>query len=282
MGILNFFHKVKMYFIRCGEASIPYTTSAENYGAQGEYEFGLLLTSYLPDCRIKRNIIIETADGNAEIDCFVLYNNKLFAIEVKSWKGCLTETTDGFVQRKVDRWTDEIHTKHHKSPFEQLNRAIYLLKKQISAKAWINPVVYFENAASVSVGDDKVYFSDIENLVSYIKNGGKETFGHNAALFFNSCTVTDRLYSKSMQKSDCIISEISFCFNTKCGTLTKSDIRNVRIKHHRCCDTLKIETVDGEIYTTDIENGHIDVTVNSRYYSYAFCKLNYIEIGNNN
>lgn len=282
MGVLSFFHKVKMYFIRCGEAPIPYSTSAEYYGAWGEDEFGYLLNSYLPDCRIKRNVIIETADGNAEIDCFVLYNNKLFAIEVKSWKGYLTETEEGFVQRKLDRWTDEIHTKYLKSPFKQLNRAIYLLKKQISTKAWINPVVYFENATSVSVDDNKVYFSDIENLVSYIKNDGKETFGNKANLFFKACTVTDRLYSKLRQKLDCIIPEKSLCFNTECGVLIKSDIRSIRIEHYWCYDTLKIETVDGKYYTIDIENGHIDVTVNSRYYKYAFCKLNYIQIGNNN
>lgn len=282
MSVLSFFHKVKMYFIRCNEASIPYSTSAENYGARGEEELGYLLSSYLPDCRIKRNVIIETVDGNAEIDCFVLYNNKLFAIEVKSWKGYLTETENGFVQCKVDRWTDEIHKKYLKSPFKQLNRAIYILKKRIPTKAWINPVVYFVNAESVSVGDDKVYFSDIENLVSYIKNGGKETFGNKANLFFKACTVTDRLYSKSRQRLDCIVPEESLCFNTEYGTLTKSDIRIIRIQHYWCYDTLKIETIDGKYYITDIENGHIDVTVNSRYYRYAICKLNYIEIGNNN
>lgn len=282
MGLSSFFHKVKMFFIRCGEASIPYSTAAENYGVQGEDEVGYLLNYYLPDCRIKRNVIIETADGNAEIDCFVLYNNKLFVIEVKSWKGYLSETEYGFVQRKVDRWTDEIYTKYQKSPFKQLNRAIYLLKKQIPTKAWINPVVYFENAENVSVSDDKVYFSDIENLVSYIKNGGKETFGNKADLFFKACTVTDRLYSKSRQRLDCIIPEESLCFNTKFGTLTKSDILIIQIEHHWCYDTLKIEMVDGKYYTIDVENGHIDVTVNSIYYRYAFCKLNYIEIGNNN
>lgn len=271
-----------MHFIRCGEVSIPYSTSAEYYGIQGEDEFGYSLSSHLPDCRIKRNVIIETPDGNAEIDCFVFYNNKLFAIEVKSWKGYLTETENGFVQRKVDRWTDEIHTKYHKSPFKQLSRAIYLLKRQIPIKVWINPIVYFENATYISVGDDKVYFSNIEDMVKYIKNCGKETFGNNANLFFNSCTVTDRLYSKSRQKLDCIIPKKSLCFNTKCTTLNKSNIRHISIEHYWYYDALKIETIGGEIYTANIENGHIDVTVNGKYYRYAFCKLNYIEIGNNN
>ena len=112
MGIRDFFHKVKMGFVRVGETSIPHISSAKRYGNNGEEIFIEKLERFLPDCKIKRNIIINTNDGNAEIDSLVLYENKLFAIEVKRWKGRLTETEQGFIQEKTDRWTGEIHSKY--------------------------------------------------------------------------------------------------------------------------------------------------------------------------
>ena len=145
MGIRSFFHKVKMCFVRKREISIPYVSSEKRYGNNGEEVFIEQLKRSLPDCKIKRNVMINTNDGNAEIDSLVLYQNKLFAIEVKSWKGRLTETEQGFIQEKTDRWTGEIHIKYQKSPFKQLNRAIYLLRKQIPSKVWVNGIVFFED-----------------------------------------------------------------------------------------------------------------------------------------
>ena len=132
MGLKNLFHKIKTGFARLSGKSIPNISSTKRYGDSGEESFIGKLKTELPFSRIKRNIIINTSYGNAEIDCLVLYRDKLFAIEVKRWKGCLTETDNGFIQEKTDRWTGEIHSKYQKSPFKQLNRAIYLLRKEIS------------------------------------------------------------------------------------------------------------------------------------------------------
>ena len=90
MGIRAFFHKIKMGFVRAGESSIPYVSEAKRYGNYGEDEFTYMLRRELPSCKIKRNVVISTSKGNAEIDCLVFYQNKLFAIEVKRWKGRLT------------------------------------------------------------------------------------------------------------------------------------------------------------------------------------------------
>ena len=98
-----------------GESSIPYVSEAKRYGNNGEDTFVHMLRSELPACQIKRNVIVMTSEGNAEIDCLILYQNKLFAIEVKRWKGSITETENGFLQEKIDRWTGEIHSKYQKS-----------------------------------------------------------------------------------------------------------------------------------------------------------------------
>ena len=187
MGIRAFFHKIKMGFVRAVESSIPYVNEAKRYGNYGEDEFTYRLHRELPSCKIKRNVVISTSDGNAEIDCLVLYNNKLFAIEVKRWKGCLTERDDGFLQEKTDRWTGEMHTKLLKSPFKQLGRAIYLLRKQIPIKAWVNAVVFFEDdeLESVSAFSDNVWFDRYQDLVDYISNDGKISFETGAKDFFD-------------------------------------------------------------------------------------------------
>ena len=98
MGIRSFFHKIKIGFVRIGESSIPYVDEVKRYGNYGEDEFTDMLRRKLPSCKIKRNVIISTPEGNAEMDCLVLYHNKLFAIEVKRWKGSLTERAVGFLQ----------------------------------------------------------------------------------------------------------------------------------------------------------------------------------------
>ena len=76
MGIRKFFHKIKMFFVRAREYSLPDVDEAKCYGNDGEDAFTYMLRRELPSCRIKRNVIISTAEGNAEIDCLVCYENK--------------------------------------------------------------------------------------------------------------------------------------------------------------------------------------------------------------
>ena len=69
MGIQSFFHKIKMGIVRAGASSIPRPSEAKRYGNCGEDVFVDMLRRELPDCELKRNVVISTPDGNAEIDC---------------------------------------------------------------------------------------------------------------------------------------------------------------------------------------------------------------------
>ena len=282
MGIRAFFHKIKMGFVRLREPSIPYVNEAKHYGNYGEDAFTYMLRRKLPACKIKRNVIISTPDGNAEIDCLVLHNNKLFAIEVKRWKGRLTERDDGFLQEKTDRWTGETHTKLLKSPFKQLGRAIYLLRKQIPLKAWVNAVVFFEDdeLESVSVFSDNVWFEHYQDLVEYINNDGKVSFGTSANDFFEKCVPADYLYANAWGKSlHCIINRATLRFETPHGNIIADNITSIRISHHWSYDELHITMVDGSIRTIALENAKIEVNDNSCISSYSLGKLDYIELG---
>ena len=282
MGIIRaFFHKIKMGFIRSREPSIPYVDEAKHYGNYGEYEFTYMLQRELPSCKIKRNVVISTPDGNAEIDCLVLHNNKLFAIEVKRWKGRLTERDDGFLQEKIDRWTGETHTKLLNSPFRQLGRATYLLRKQIPTKAWVNDVVFFEDdeLESVSVFSDTPCFTDYKNLVDYISNDGKASSKENANDFFEKCVSADYLYTTVWGKSmSCIINRATLKFESPQGNIPTENIVSIRIVHHWSYDKLYITMIDGSVKTTTLENGKIEVN-NGDIRIYALCKLDYIKLG---
>lgn len=282
MGILEFFHKIKMCFVRAKEKSIPNVSEVKRYGNYGEDEFTYMLRRELPTCKIKRNVVISTPEGNAEIDCLVLYQNKLFAIEVKRWKGRITEQEDGFLQEKTDRWTGQTYTKQLKSPFKQLTRAVHLLKKQIQIRAWVNTVVFFEDdeLESVSVFSDNVCFCLYEKLSEHIRNEGEATLGTGAIDFFEKCTPADYLYAKEWDKSlSCVINRASLKFETRRGVIPIDKIESIRIFHHWTYDKMKIKLINGSKRTVKLENAKVKVMDNGNSFTYALCKLDYIELG---
>lgn len=283
MGIKKFFHKIKMGFVRLAEPSIPYVSSEKRYGNYGEDEFVNFLKQALPSCRIKKNVVINALEGNAEIDCLILNDNKLFAVEVKSWKGRIVETEKGYVQEKTDHWTGEKHIKYQKSPFKQLNRAIYLLRKQIPDKAWMNAIVFFEDDEfeSIEIMSDGVWFNDINKLVEYIRTEGQISFTNSNSKLFEKCIAADYLYAKSWDNSlHCIIAENTLFFNVQNKMITKKQIRYIKIKHHWSYDEILITLNNGENFSITQENAKIKIFDNGISKEYALCKLDYIEIGN--
>lgn len=285
MGIRLLFHKLKIAYLRKRETTtIPSVSEEKKYGNDGEGRFINMLYRELPSCKIKRNVLISTEEGNAEIDCLVLYQNKLFAIELKCWKGRLIERENDFLKITTDPWTGDERYEYHKSPFKQLGRAIYLLKRQIPVKAWVNSVVFFddEGLEEVTTFADKIWFISNQDLVNYICNDGKSSFGTSANEFFEKCISADCLYSINGDKSlSCIINRISLRFDVLQGEIPTDDVSFIRIIHHRFYDELYVRLIDGSNRRIIAENAKIQVSYNGSAYSYALCNLDYIELGNN-
>lgn len=278
MGLLHkLFHKLKIGFERLFENPVPFVDESKRYGEYGEDWFVSMLLYRLPCCKIKRNVIIATADGNAELDCLVLYRDKLFAVEVKRWKGRFTENGNIFVKAKDDRWTGETHIRCLKSPFQQLGRAVYLLKKQIPSKVWINTVVYFEceEPGAVTVYSDNIWFDKPDDLINYFENEGRAS--PCAVLFFEKCVSAGCLYSFSQgRRLRCIIDRESLA--AQLG-LSRDDIVSIEINHHWAYDDMTVTFLDGSKQIIMSENDKVIVSNNGKKQSFALCKIDCIEVG---
>ena len=281
MGIRSFFHKVKVYFQRNAEKGVvPYVAENERYGKHGEDSLVYNLAHELTNCRVKRNVLITTDMGRAEIDCLVLYQNKLFAIEVKRWKGRVIERDGEFFKEKTDRWTGEYHVKARKSPFKQINRAIYLLRKQIPINAWVNSIVFFDDIdlESISITSQDVWFQDRQELIEYIQKEGRAS--RDAQTFFDKCISADYVYSNHWGNYlYCRIYPAYLCFNTPEKTVYAKDIVKITIEHHWWYDDLHILLTDGSIVSGQLENAVILVDDGGRTFRFAFCKLDHIVMG---
>ena len=167
-------------------------SDAQIHGIIGERAAVNKILDFLPDARIKTNIIVLSERGNAEIDCMILYRGSLFAIEIKSWTGDVYETADGFQKDKRDPYTGEIHRKLFKSPIKQVRRAISLLKENMNERVYINGVVYIEDNDSLRVNEGSPVFDRIEDLVDYIEKESKPT-SQASTKFFNKLRPADRI-----------------------------------------------------------------------------------------
>ena len=277
MNLRGFVHKIRIGFQRMRGNAIPSVPEEKRHGNDGEDAFAAALRQCLPECRIKRNVLISVEDGNAELDCLILYGEKLFAIEVKNWIGDLAEDGGRIVQRKQDKWTGETHTKYHKSPFQQLKRAVYLLRKQISVQAWVTPIVYFNNADSVSITADVPYFVKIEALAEYIARQGETN--RAAAAFFDEGKEADRVQGKTAGRVLlCRISDASLSITTNRGLLHRADIHRITVKHHWSYDEIYIQTKAATEVRVCAENAWITVFNGIALEKYAMSKIDCIEL----
>ncbi len=279
MGI---FHKLKVGLGRIFNSfSIEYTPEVKRYGNAAEIGLPSFLKSRIPNCQVKSNVIISLPNecAQAEIDCLVLLEDKLFAIEIKHWKGSVVELDDGFHIYKQDKYTDDVWEKVLKSPFRQVGRAVSMLKKQTNNRDWIQTIVYFEGAASVQVLDDDVWFDDANLLADYIINYQNRHRSNGNIQCFRSAIAADFIYSGTYRNLHCIIDDKSLCINVGNVSITRKDIEWIDIEHHFSYDDLYIHLYNGNTVTTQIENGRIYATENNIRREYSLCKIDKILLG---
>ncbi len=279
---MGLFHKLKVGLSRTFNShSVDYIPEVKRYGNSAEFGMPTYLKNCIPSCRIKTNVIISLPDKNseAEIDCLLLYEDKLFAIEIKHWKGAVVEREDGFYKYKQDRYTDDVWEKPLKSPFRQVNRAVSMLKKQTNNRDWIQTIVYFEGTSSVRIYSDNVWFDDASELVNYILNFQKKYKSIGNISCFQSAVAADFIYSSVYRNLHCKIDDNSLVFNIGNACITRRDIYSVDIEHHFSYDTLYIHLNNGKTANVQLENGVLYAIKNRRRNAYSFCKIDKIILG---
>lgn len=281
MFIKKIFHKIGIGLKRKFQKSIPSVEPEKLYGKQGELKFFEELKNVLPSCEMKNNIIVSSDKGDAEIDSLILYRNKLFAVEIKNWKGKQIEHEGKFYSYKRDKYLGINHIKPNKSPFDQVNRAIGLLKRTINGNVWINAIVYFQNNRDISIesGAEKVWFSDINELADYIRLQGKICYGNTARDFFGKCVASDCLFATERKFLQGNISFESLCFAADGCMFTRNDIKSIHIKHKWSFDNITLRLKNGEEKTVKAENAKLNITIREKTYEYFFSKLANIELG---
>ncbi len=229
--------------------SIKPLNDAQIHGTLGERAAVNDLISFLPEARIKTNIIILNENGNAEIDCMLLYRGSLFAVEIKSWKGDVYETEEGFQKDKRDPYTGEIHTKQFKSPIKQVRRAISLLKENMKERVYINGVVYIEDNDSLSVSEGSPVFDRIEDLVDYIE-GESRAQNSAATRFFEGLRPADRIIGSGIFGARELYAVVMLDFATQGATY-------MDVKHEYSSDTVTVHYENGVQKHYSFENKKI-------------------------
>ena len=276
MGI---FHKLAVGFKRFfGGKPLNYVSSEKLYGEEAEHDAFYFIKKAFPNALIKSNIILNTIYGQCEIDLLVAYNNKVFVIEVKHWKGVIEEDGRYFLSSKADRYTNEIHQKELKSPFIQIKRQINIIKKSTNTNLWINPIVYFEGAEEVICNSDDIWFNDIPSLLDYIKNDGEASYYDQIKKCVSKLKSADLILSPS-RNLYCNILDNSLKFQTSSGIVTRNDIKKINIEHHFSYDILFITLKNNSVVNSKIENGLIRVDEGNIYNNYSFSKIDKIILG---
>ncbi len=279
---MGFFHKLKVGLSRTVNSYfIDYAPEVKRYGNSAEVGLPNYLKDSIPNCQIKTNVIVSLPDENseAEIDCLLLYEDKLFAIEIKRWKGTVIERKDGFYKYKQDRYTDDIWEKPLKSPFRQVNRAVSMLKKQTGNRDWIQTIVFFEGASSVEVYSDNVWFENAGELADYILGFQKKYKSNGNISCFQSAIAADFIYSSVYRNLHCRIDDNSLVFNIGNTLLSRRDIHSIDIEHHFSYDTLYIHMKNGRTTTTNLEDEMLFATENRKHKTYSFCRIDKIVLG---
>lgn len=274
--IRDLFHKLYIGIKRKKQSNNDYVDNTKQYGNSGELNFYYELKDALPeDAIIKRNIIISIDNRDAEIDFIVVYRNRVYAIEVKNWKGIITNEGDDFFQHKQDQIA-----RAARSPFRQLSRSIYLLKEATDRDVYINPVVFFYENRQVRIHTDEIWFNDVDDLAHYILNEGRRSRKETIDGLLKWVTVGDRTFGHNdRHETTGIINSYTLQFETPKRLIRKSDIDNIVIRHHFAYDELIIRLLSGNTVTLERENHSIIMEHDRQFDTYYLSKIDLIIIG---
>lgn len=275
--IRNLFKSIKLYFNRKNNNSIPFTSANKIDGYNNEEHTYNYINANLKNAKIYKNVCLDNKTSKGEIDLLIIYENKVFIIEEKSWRGIISCDEDNFYQTKKS-FQGEIYTNVKENPFKQIRRNLYLIKEKYP-DIWFNPIVLFNNADEIDINSNDIYFDSLIDLINYIKNVNTiKNREYTINNLINTIKCYDTLYSKN-NFLRCIIDEKSLNFVLDKKEIFKSDIVEINVYHHALYDDLLIKLKNNEIINSQIENKELIYIENNEKNITYFSKIDYIVIG---
>ncbi len=278
--IRDFFHKVGAGFKRMGAETLPFTPVEKKYGIFGESGMYDRLRALLPDAVIKKSVCLDTETAKGEIDFLIVYQNKVFLVELKSWAGRVYQEGDRFYKEKESRG-NQTYTKEMKSPFQQIRRNTYLIKQQFP-DIWFEPAVVFQNSDSVNIEANTVpWFDKAEALADYIRNNGRQNRSLCIQYLLDHVATYDIMISSAwgLKEQACIVDASSLNFESDGRIIGKQEICEIRLTHYFSYDTVRLTLKNGTVVQAENENRVIRYKSNGKNGTVALGKIDYIEIG---
>lgn len=281
--ITNLFKNLRLWAKRSTQRNHDWVAESKAYGNLSEKDFYSTLKQHLPQSAIlKKNILIKNQNKSSEIDFIIIFENKIFAIELKSWRGKITNDGDKYYQEKSDRYNEDvIHYKELKSPFSQLKSNIYYLKESTNKNIYINAVVFFINDGLIDIYDETVWFNEMDALVDYILSKGRSCSINEIEKFLKKLVIADRIYPKWQNNQFIvgIIDEHSLEFEFEGRQIKKHDIDFIAIEHKLTSDCLSIYLVNCTVIKISFANKTLLFNYDNVVDNFYLSRINRIEIG---
>lgn len=278
--VKNSFHKLKVGVERMVAEPLPEVSAEKEFGNFGESSTLLEIKKSLPDALILQSICLNPDDAKGEIDYLLVYQDKVFIIELKTWEGCVYQEGDNFYKDKVSK-SGEVYQKEMKSPFRQIRGNICQIKQSFP-KIWFEPIVLFQNCDSLSITEEKIkWYDDVKTMTYDIRISGKPNRHEDVQKMLKKLILYDVIKAEQLdEKEDTgIIDETAFIFSDGVKKYGKADIAEIIVTHHFSYDNLNIKLLNGTIVQTRNENSLIQYKQNGQTKSVALNKVDYIKIG---
>lgn len=146
-----------------------------NHGLQGEKTLQQVLQKLPDDYVAMYNVPV---NGSGDIDCLLVGPRGVFAIEVKSHKGIITYSENGWTQIKIGR-RGTPYRGNLKDPRKQLLTTMHKFKdflQKNGVNVWIQPVIVFTNPETnlILEKDPKpAIVCKVEHLLDVISSSNK-------------------------------------------------------------------------------------------------------------
>lgn len=276
-NIRNFFKRIGVGINRATGSSLPFTPPEKKVGNYSEVEVYNALRAKLPEATIIRNICLDSDTAKGDIDLLIIYEQKVFILELKSWRGSIYQEGDNFFQNK-DSSSGINYTNERVNPFSQIKRNLFQIKQQFS-NIWFTPVILFIKTDSVDINQDIPWFTDIEELLTYIDTVQVRTNQESdISAIIKKVQSYDKLVSSTWfgKELSCIINENSLRFYLNQQEISKKDILSIKVKHHFSYDDAFITLKNTQEIKIRLENHKITYKENGKMKVVSLSKIDVI------